>query len=134
MVAGKQQHTAYTHNNINGCIYTGFNMKDSTTGFTGRYVLALSLIAIFSILAYFNLSHLIKAQSQDGEVINVSGRQRMLSQKIALYSMRYNTSNRQEIKDELSKNIQLMEKSHKWLSAIDNLDQILNMYFAQPQL
>ncbi len=109
-------------------------MKDSAPGFTGRYVLALSLIAIFSILAYFNLSHLIKAQSQDGEVINVSGRQRMLSQKIALYSMRYDAINTQAIKDELSKNIQLMEKSHKWLTAIDKSEQIQNMYFAEPHL
>ncbi len=109
-------------------------MKDNSPGFTGRYVLALSLIAIFSILAYFNLSHLIKAQSQDGEVINVSGRQRMLSQKIALYSMRYDAANTQVIKDELYKNIQLMEKSHKWLTAIDKSEQIMNMYFAGPHL
>ncbi len=109
-------------------------MKGSAFGFTGRYVLALSLIAIFSILAYFNLSNLIKAQLQDGEVINVSGRQRMLSQKIALFSMRYNVSNKQVVKDELHKNIQLMEKSHKWLTAKDKSEQIMNLYFAAPHM
>jgi len=105
--------------------------KDET-GFTKRYIFALSLIALFSILAYFNLSHLIKAQSQDGEVINVSGRQRMLSQKIALFSMRYNAGSAQEFQKELSKNIQLMEKSHKWLTSIDQSQQVYEMYFSSP--
>ncbi len=58
----------------------------------------------------------------------------MLSQKIALYSMCYAAASTQAIKDELYKNIQLMEKSHKWLTAIDKSEQIQNMYFAEPHL
>jgi len=102
------------------------------TGFTKKYVFALSLIALFSILAYFNLSHLIKAQSQDGEVINVSGRQRMLSQKIALFSLRHNVGHTEENHKELIKNIDLMEKSHQWLTNIDKSEKISNMYFSVP--
>ena len=105
--------------------------KDET-GFTRRYVFALSLIALFSILAYFNLSHLINAQSQDGEVINKSGRQRMLSQKIALFSMRYNVNSVPEIQKELSKNINLMEESHKWLISKEQSEQVYGMYYTSP--
>jgi len=104
------------------------------TGFTRRYVFALSLIALFSILAYFNLSHLINAQSQDGEVINVSGRQRMLSQKIALYSLKHEVGHTEENHKELLKNIKLMEKSHKWLINIEKSEKINNMYFSEPYL
>ncbi|MEA2100257.1 MAG: type IV pili methyl-accepting chemotaxis transducer N-terminal domain-containing protein, partial [Campylobacterota bacterium] len=55
--------------------------------FTKKYIFALSLIATFSILAYFNLTSLTQAQEDDGEMINISGKQRMYSQKIALYSL-----------------------------------------------
>lgn len=102
------------------------------TGFTKRYIFALSLVALFSILAYFNLSHLIKAQTQDGEVINVSGRQRMLSQKIALFSLQYNIDSSKDIQKELSKNIDLMKKSHKWLISIEKSNQVYEIYFSKP--
>ncbi|MCP3852304.1 MAG: PAS domain S-box protein [Gammaproteobacteria bacterium] len=110
-------------------------MKDEKNiGFTKNYVFALSLIALFSILAFFNLSHLIEAQSQDGEVINISGRQRMLSQKIALYSLKYSVGHTEDTHKELIKNIKLMEKSHLWLTEKKKSEKLTNMYFSEPYL
>lgn len=106
--------------------------KKYKTGFTKKYIFALSLIALFSILAYLNLSHLIKAQSQDGEVINISGRQRMLSQKIALFSLKHNVEHTERNHKELIKNINLMETSHQWLIDKEKSDQINKMYFLPP--
>ena len=59
--------------------------------FTKRYILALGIIATLSTLAYFNLNHMIESQSDDGKMINMSGRQGMLSQKIALFAIYYKT-------------------------------------------
>lgn len=52
--------------------------------FTGRYVVAMGLIAALSISAYLLLSALIGGQESAGRVINVAGRQRMLSQRAAM--------------------------------------------------
>lgn len=46
-----------------------------TVNFTKRYVLALAIIALLSILAYYNLNHLISSQSNDGKTIDTSSRQ-----------------------------------------------------------
>lgn len=59
--------------------------------FTARYITALTLIALLSTLAFYNLNHLINSQANDGKLITISGQQIMLSQKIALYAIYYQT-------------------------------------------
>jgi len=93
--------------------------------FAAKYSLALSLIAIFSTLAFFNFSSIIETQEHDGEVINISGKQRMLSQKIALFSIRYKTK-------DLVENISLMESSHKKLLSLKMSQKLKALYFKQP--
>lgn len=51
--------------------------------FTKRYILALSIIAILSILAFFNLSKLLTIQSNDAKVVNMSGNQKIITREIA---------------------------------------------------
>ena len=54
-----------------------------------RYFFAFSLLAIFSIFAYVNLYWLISSQFVFSEIINKSGKQRMLSQRIALLANQF---------------------------------------------
>ncbi|BDY12440.1 PAS domain-containing sensor histidine kinase [Hydrogenimonas cancrithermarum] len=93
--------------------------------FTKRYVLALGIIALLSTLAYFNLNHMIESQVDDGKMINISGRQRMLSQKIALFSIYYKTKY-------LFENIKLMEHSHRLLVSSKMSDELKKLYFEEP--
>ena len=51
-----------------------------------RYLLALSLLALLAAAAYASLDAVIRSQETYSSVINISGRQRMLSQRIALLS------------------------------------------------
>ncbi len=76
--------------------------------FTKRYVFALSIIALLSAFAYFNLVHLISSQSDNGKMISISSRQKMLTQQIAFHAIYYKIKN-------LQQNIKLMEKFHKQL-------------------
>lgn len=92
--------------------------------FTKRYIFALTLIAMLSILAYINLSTLINKQSVDSKIINISGKQRMLSQKIALYSIYYKTK-------VLDKHIKLMKDSHEYLLALPMSKKIKHIYFSK---
>ena len=104
-------------------------MRDFFTSlsFTKKYVFALSLIAAFSISAYFNLYALISAQSHDGEIINISGKQRMLSQKIALFAINYKSK-------ELKQAVDLMEKSHNYLLSLDMTYNLKRVYYHEPMM
>ena len=93
--------------------------------FAKKYTFALSLIALFTILAFINLTTIIDAQKDDGNKINMSGKQRMLSQKIALYSMT------NDIK-ELNKTIKFMSHAHQKLLSINMSKQIKKVYFDKP--
>jgi len=98
-----------------------------TISFTKRYITALSLIALLSILAYYNLNHLISSQSNDGKTINLSSKQGMLSQQIALYAIYYKTEN-------LRTNIALMEDSHNLLLSFPMSNELKKIYFEEPFL
>lgn len=63
-------------------------MSDADTrlirAITLRYVLALSLVALFSTGAWVSLKLVIDAQDSTAALVNVSGRQRMLSQRLSM--------------------------------------------------
>jgi PAS domain S-box-containing protein len=92
---------------------------------TKRYVTALTLIALLSILAYINMSYLIDSQSNDAQTIDASGQQVMLSQQIALYAIYYQTQ-------QLESSIEQMEKNHKFLLSLSMSEEIKRIYFEQP--
>lgn len=86
-----------------------------STAITLRYVSALSLLAALSLISYFILKENIKANKGNAAVVNISGRQRMLSQRIAFLSLELAAGAAQEketIRKELSDAIGLMEISH----------------------
>lgn len=85
-----------------------------------RYLLALLLVALLSLSAYILLSRVIGAQADNAAVINVSGRQRMLSQRTSLFAQQLalaqNAYERRRIKAELKDATDLMERSHVGLT------------------
>ena len=48
-----------------------------------RYALALGLIAVLTVAGHLGMRHALAENRTDGRVINVAGRQRMLSQRVA---------------------------------------------------
>ncbi len=90
-----------------------------TKGLTVRYVTALALVAITSITAFVLLSALIEGQRGSAIEINISGRQRMLSQRTALFASNLATAETKEertrLKGTLVKLIQLFRDSNEGL-------------------
>lgn len=109
-----------------------------------RYLLALSLVALLSLSAYILLSRVIGAQADNAAIINVSGRQRMLSQRTSLFAQQLafaqDADERERIKAELKDATDLMERSHVGLIGGDdalNLPgdpsaAVSALYFAAP--
>lgn len=60
---------------------TKTNLKRSITT---RYIIALSLIAILSTIAFYSLHKVLEESEQTAYLVNISGKQRMLSQHLAL--------------------------------------------------
>jgi len=97
----------------------------SKFNFTKRYVLALTIIALLSTLAYFNMDHLIKSQYDSGKLINISAQQRMLSQQISFYALYYKM-------DQLKKYMEKMEENHKKITSLDMPKELKKIYFEKP--
>ena len=93
---------------------------------TRRYIFALVLIALLSALAYYNLNHLISSQANDGKIINLSSKQGLLSQQIALYAIYYKTEN-------LKNTIAEMENDHKLLMSFPMSKELKAIYFEEPR-
>jgi diguanylate cyclase (GGDEF)-like protein/PAS domain S-box-containing protein len=86
---------------------------------TLRYVVALILVASLSTAAWLSLHLVISEQKGTAAVVNVSGRQRMLSQRTALYANLLVTAPPEEraaIRSKLKDAINLMERSHEGLT------------------
>ncbi len=86
---------------------------------TARYIIAFSIIALLSSAAYFIQMNVIKSEKSSAAKINISGRQRMLSQRTALLTRKLvsatDKARRDDIRKTLLETVSLMERSHKGL-------------------
>lgn len=106
---------------------------------TIAYVLALVLLATFSVISHSILKLETKGHSSHAEVASVSERQRTLSQRIALFGLSLVSADsgqvRADFRRELEELLALMEESHRRLSDRDRpslSDQVQKMYFEPP--
>jgi diguanylate cyclase (GGDEF)-like protein/PAS domain S-box-containing protein len=86
---------------------------------TFSYVVALTLIASFSIGTHVLIDTIVHAQEATGKVVNIAGRQRMLSQRIASLSLEISqtpwSERRERLLVDLGEAVALMERSYRAL-------------------
>jgi HD-GYP domain-containing protein (c-di-GMP phosphodiesterase class II) len=83
-----------------------------------RYTLGLALIALLTIVAGVFLQLVVSTQERNANVINVAGRQRMLSQRATLFASQLifaPAQNRAASREALRDALNLMERSHNGL-------------------
>lgn len=111
---------------------------------TDRFYFHLELLPVIALTNYFDINQIHTVRQSSAAVVNVSGRQRMLSQRTAFLSMRLVYSSdefeQEQLRSSLKDAIELMEKSHNGLLYGDsslNLggtlsDIVKKMYFEPP--
>lgn len=109
---------------------------------TISYILALGLIGILAIGTHVMVDTVVERMESGAEVVNLSGRQRMLSQRIAGFAQRLSDESSEEsgadIAPKMRRAVDLMDQSHQALigrlngdSALDSAD-VRAIYFSMP--
>ncbi|MCI5043161.1 MAG: diguanylate cyclase [Aquisalinus sp.] len=122
-------------------------MKQNLLLFTVCYVVALTLIALASVGIHWAERETIARQEQNAELINVAGRQRMLSQRIVSLDLRLRNTEPQAVeyaplKSSLQEAVALMSASHERLAEDDLIlpekaplfNDIERLYFGDSRL
>ena len=96
------------------------------------YIVIFITLAGWSFFAYSTITNLINSQKIYAKMINLSGKQRMLSQKTTLIAKRYFEQKDENLKIHLKELIINMENDHKFI--IENLpsEDMKNNYFHEP--
>lgn len=88
-----------------------------------RYIVALSLIALLTIVSQVVVQFLIADQEHDSRIVNIAGRQRMLSQKISKTSFYIanadNVETAERYRSQLAEALALWQRSHNGLQKGD---------------
>ncbi len=102
--------------------------------FLKKYWVGLLLIALFSIASYFNLIYLINSQINDSKHINVSGKQRMLSQQIALLTIKYYIHGNVTDKNKALELVKNFKDNHDYLTKQKLSNELYQFYFGHNNL
>ncbi|WP_026375414.1 diguanylate cyclase [Aestuariibacter salexigens] len=90
-------------------------IKNPTKYMTVTYVVSLAIIAVLSFLVHFMLDKVIAQQASSGTYINVSGQQRMLSQRSALFTIEYLKTGDAEAKRLAQATLDKLVNNHQFL-------------------
>lgn len=81
------------------------------------YIFVFTSLAGWALFAYITTTQIINSQHKYAHIINVAGKQRMLSQKIALIANRYYDIRSKENKEHLISILELMKSDHAHIVA-----------------
>lgn len=114
-------------------------IKNPSKYMTLTYVISLSIIAVLSGIVHFVLDKVIEEQLQTSKVVNVSGQQRMLSQRAGLFTLHYITTGETESRDlameavnSMLANQQYLLKDHNEMLVSPLSMEMRELYFQPP--
>lgn len=99
-------------------------------GLWKRYILALGVIVVLVGGSHMIQHRAIAKTTFDAEIINVAGRQRMLSQRIMFLALQYQNAPAQSTLDGLDQAVSLFESSHDWIMNLEHLPPHITGFYA----
>ncbi len=96
---------------------------------TKRYIPAVASIAIFIILSHYLTNELISSNNDYAKLINISGKQRMLSQRLVILGANFNKRQTTKAKIELEDALKEIETAHKYLLTKIVTPKMNSIYF-----
>jgi len=99
------------------------------TNYRKSYKIALIAILFFVSISIVNIIVMISDHSNYAQLINKSGKQRMLSQRIVLLAVQYKSSN----KDDIFASIAEIKKNHKFLTNRKLSKNLQSIYYKSPE-
>lgn len=91
------------------------NKKGSLRKYYVVYLIAFGAIALIALISQLMIQNYLGKQSEDSYLINVSGKQRMLSQKITKNLSIYHFSKKKELKEKALEDLELWSLTHRSL-------------------
>lgn len=98
------------------------------------YIIVFSILVVWASLAYFTVKGIISEQQKYANLINTSGKQRMLSQRTQLYALRFFQTQSLEDKRTLQELFDLMKKDHNYLMESLPERPLVEFYTLSPNL
>lgn len=96
-------------------------------------ILIFTSLAAWAIFAYVTTTQIIKSQKSYASAINITGKQRMLSQKIALIAKRYYETRNKQLKNHLLSLYTQMKEDHKRITTqYINSSATESIYYKEP--
>ncbi len=96
-------------------------------------ILVFTSLAAWAIFAYVTTTQIIKSQKSYASAINITGKQRMLSQKIALIAKRYYETGNKQLKNHLLSLYTQMKEDHKRITTqYINSSATESIYYKEP--
>lgn len=93
---------------------------DPTRALTRAYILALGLIAFFTVSSHVITAHISEQQKESAAIAYQIGRQRTLTQQILLYASNYYRTNEELDYDFMMQSLWDMKKGHTFLTTTIN--------------
>jgi PAS domain S-box-containing protein len=96
-----------------------------------RYILAVLILTVFAIMNFLIDNYKLDILNKHGEIINKSGKQRMISQKSILLLYRYFENGKRENLEQIRNIIDIMKESNNFLVSNHLTKELENIYFKE---
>ena len=98
------------------------------------YIIVFSSLAGWAVFAYITTTQIIKSQQNFANIINIAGKQRMLSQKIPLIATRFYDSRDKEVKNHLISLYDEMKLDHAHITTMHTHSvATTELYYEEPK-
>jgi len=96
------------------------------------YLIVVFSLVFWSTFAYFTMYEQISNQQQYAKLINISGKQRMLSQKTTLIAKRIFETNNKQLTQHFNELVTIMKSDHQFILSNLTTQHMKQIYFNQP--